>query len=295
MLCHLSKQQMERLSAVPVVHDFHHAEMLVATFKTDAARAAEILPRPLSPAGDGLATVFVARYPQTNFGCVYNEGALFIHCTFRREKGLYCLSMPVDDDMALIGGREQFGYPKKMADRITLKAESDSVTGSVVRKGNEILRIDCELGDEVDEGSMRELGEPVVDWNGAPGYKVLAFLFKHFLSPGGAGFDYFPRLIREPVLFRTEGAIRAGSGRVRLNSTPVDPLAEVLVGDMVSMFYGLWNNSMLPGKVVSRAWNPLAFAPHAFFKLDMVPFFLKTVDPKDARRAKEIARAAKKL
>ncbi len=31
---------------------------------------------------------------------------------------MYCLSMPVDDDMAMAGGREAFGYPKKMAEVI---------------------------------------------------------------------------------------------------------------------------------------------------------------------------------
>ena len=52
---------------------------------------------------------------------------------------MYCLSMPVDDDMAMAGGREVFGYPKKMAESITLREEGSTVIGSAVRKGTEIL------------------------------------------------------------------------------------------------------------------------------------------------------------
>ena len=42
------------------------------------------------------------------------ESALFIRAEFNGEEGNFCLSMPVTDDMALIGGREYFGFPKKI-------------------------------------------------------------------------------------------------------------------------------------------------------------------------------------
>jgi acetoacetate decarboxylase len=293
MLYSLSDEQVKTLRGAPLIFEFPGAEMLVATFTTGRAVAAEILPRPLSPPREAMATAFVARYPETNFGCVYNEGALLLHCEYKGERGLYCLSMPVDDDMALIGGREQFGYPKKMADRITLEDETDSVVGSVVRKGTEILRIECQLAGEVDDSFMDGMGVPAVDWDGIDCYKVVAFLTKFFSGPGG-GFDYLPRLIREPLLFRPEGKPRKGSGRVTLTSTPWDPLAEVPVGKVVSMFYGVWHNRMLPGKVVARMWNPLKFAKHAFFKVDAVPYLLETHDPSRSARAKEIFEAAKR-
>jgi acetoacetate decarboxylase len=57
----------------------------------------------------------VANYPRTNFGVSYLESALFLRAEFDGEEGNYCLAMPVTNDMALILGREVFGYPKKMA------------------------------------------------------------------------------------------------------------------------------------------------------------------------------------
>jgi len=120
MLYCLKKEELEKLKRTHFIAEFINAEMLSATYVTDENAAREIIPKPLLPTKTPLATVFVARYPETNFGCVYNEGALFLHCEYKKERGLYCLSMPVDDDMAMVGGREQFGYPKKMADKITL-------------------------------------------------------------------------------------------------------------------------------------------------------------------------------
>jgi acetoacetate decarboxylase len=294
MLYSLTDEELAKMRDTYVLPDFPHAEMLVATFRTDAATAREILPRPLSPAREALATAFVARYPETNFGCVYNEGALFLHCEYKKEKGLYCLSMPVDDDMAMISGREQFGFPKKLADKITLSQADDVIAGSVVRKGTEILRMECRLAGEVGERFMDSLAVPVTDWDGVPCYQVTNFLFKYFQAPGD-GLDYMPRLIREAVLFRTEGAIRQGSGRVILTSTPADPLAEVPVGEMVDMSYGTWHNTMLPGRVVARMWNPMRFLKHAFFKVDFAPLFLETYDPTASARAKAVSEAARRF
>ncbi len=53
--------------------------------------------------------------------------------------------MPVTDDTALIAGREVYGFPKQIAERIELSRSASAVVGSVVRKGTEILRIEATL------------------------------------------------------------------------------------------------------------------------------------------------------
>jgi acetoacetate decarboxylase len=56
------------------------------------------------------------------------ESALFLQAEYNGEEGAYCLAMPVTNDMALILGREVFGYPKKMAD-IYIKRNGEKVEG----------------------------------------------------------------------------------------------------------------------------------------------------------------------
>jgi len=294
MLYSLTKDQLDKLSNSYLLPDFTNAEMLVANFETDPVVAKEILPKPLVFSSENMATAFVAKYPETNFGCVYNEGALFLNCEYKGERGFYCLSMPVDDDMALIGGREQFGYPKKMAERITLENEGDLVVGKVIRKKTEILRIECRLSGDAPDAYMGNLAYSTKDWDGVPCIKMVSFLFKYFQGPGGNRFDYLPRLIREPVLFRPNERPKQGTGSVKLASTIYDPLAEVVVRKVTNMFYGKFHNTMLPGRVVARVWNPFKFAKHAFFKSDFSSTLLEQFDPSRSDRAKEVLKLAKR-
>ena len=295
MLYSLKKEEIEKLKNAHLLPDFRNAEMLFATYLTDGGIVKEILPKPLLPTEIPLASIFFARYPETNFGCVYNEGALSLHCKYKRERGLYCLSMPVDDDMAMIGGREQYGYPKKIADKITLEKNDDQVVGSVIRKKKEILRIECELVKEASTDFMEETASQLVDWDGISCYRVIIFLYKYFQSPGGMGFDYLPRLIREPVLFRKQENILEGKGAVKVASSPYDPLGEIPVKEVKNMYYGKWHNTMLPGKVIGRVWNPYRFLKHTFFKTDFAPTLLENYKLEEVEMAKKRMKKARKF
>ena len=295
MLYSLKKAQLEKLANAHIIPNFPNAEMLWGIFKTDPEIVREILPQPLKPSLEARGIAFVARYPETNFGCGYNEGALLLNCEFKGERGVYCLSMPVDDDMAMIAGREYYGYPKKIADAITLESDGTSAIGSVTRKGTEILRIECQLDKDAPDDFFGQLSYPTEDWDGVKCQKFISFLFKHFPSPSGDNFDYLPRLIREPVLFRFLGKLKSGNGQISLSSTIYDPLGEIPVESMIGIAYGRFHNSMLPGKVVGRVWNPFRFVKHAFFKEDVVPTIIENFDPNQVDTAKMIAQKARKF
>lgn len=290
----MTPEQLRQLRDTHTMPEFTGAELLTAVFETDPAVARELLPRPLSPTPDPTGVAFVAHYPKTNFGCVYNEGALFLTCRYKGEDGLYCLSMPVDDDMAMIGGRENFGYPKKIAERITLGRDGASVVGSVTRRGTEILRIECELSGEAPADAMDSIMLRATDWDGVACHKAVVFLFKHFPGPDGASFDYLPRLVREAVLFRPTAPLQLGQGQVTLASSPRDPLGEVPVGRVTHVIHGTYNTTMLPGRVVARVWNPFRFLRHAFFKVDGAQDMLQDYDPERTARVREIRRKARR-
>jgi acetoacetate decarboxylase len=248
--------------------------MLWAQFRTDPDVVRAILPKPLGPADEPLARAFVARYPETNFGVSYSEGALFLRAVYKEEPGWYCLAMPVDNDMAMVGGREQFGYPKKIAEEITLERNGDHVIGRVVRRGVEVLHIEAELIDPVGVAALDAVGPAVSDLEGRPCRKGVSFLFKFTRSPDGRGFDFVPRLVREVVLFRPRDDLTSGTGKLEMASSPYDPLGDIPVRDLIDVSYGTWDNDMLPGRVIARVRNVLGFARHAMFKEDYVGWFL---------------------
>jgi acetoacetate decarboxylase len=148
------------------------AEMITFTTDVDGDVAGKWLPPPLTVTDPARAMVFVARYPTTKMGFEYNEAAVLLHCAFEGKEYQHCTWMVVDDDTALILGREILGFPKKLA-HIVADIHSANPRGSVVRKGLPVLEI---AGSgvrplEVDDPAEL-LPRPVVNVVGTPGRKT---------------------------------------------------------------------------------------------------------------------------
>lgn len=125
-----------------------HARMVFCDIPIDERKVRDWLPFPLRLARPYKATLFIADYPKTTFGCVYKEAAILIHAKlFGLFPVLHCPWMVVDCDQAMIWGREMLGYPKKMA-QITFEESADGAFhGAVARRGHEVMRF---------EGQVRE-------------------------------------------------------------------------------------------------------------------------------------------
>lgn len=268
MIYAMERSQMTALAKREMVVKFIGAEMLIALYRTDPEVVRAILPKPLEPFEQPLAMAFLASYPETNFGITYNEGGLFLLTRWRGEIGGYCLSMPVTDDMAMAAGREHVGFPKKLAEEISLEREGDTVGGRVVRKGHEIMSISCRLEEPASLSDLTDYVPSITDLEGKQSLKMTSFLYKYFLRPDAMGFDFVPRLIRLVTLFRPREGQMKGPCEVSVTSSPNDPLGEVPVREVVQAIYGVWDNDILLGKVVGRAWNLPAFLPHALWKSD---------------------------
>src|SRR5262245_28878014 len=93
---------------------YRDAHYLVADVELDRAPAARWVPWPLRLARPGRAQIFTAYFPSTTFGSVYREAGVFFEVSTLRGAALYSPWMLVDDDVALIAGRELLGYPKKL-------------------------------------------------------------------------------------------------------------------------------------------------------------------------------------
>jgi acetoacetate decarboxylase len=253
---------------------FTGAEIVTVVARTDPAVAAAVLPKPLQAPKDPVMSAFVAHYPQTNFGVAYYEGGLFVGAEYRGEQGFYCLAMPVDDDTAMIAGREGVGFPKKMAE-ISLDRDGTRVIGSVVRHGVEILHIEGDAHSDVTVAPAWGTRE-VRDLEGRRAEAFTSFLFKYSSAAKGGLFAHLPQLVRQVTLMAPrEGTLEGIEGaKLELVSTKVDALGEIPAYEILSASYGVFDNTMLPGRVLRRV-NPLALAPYALFKSDVFAY----IDP----------------
>jgi len=127
----------ERAFAMPLTspayprgpYRFVNREYLNITYRTDPAKLRALVPEPLMPDGDTVRYEFMRMPDSTGFGD-YTETGQVIPVTFRGRKGGYSHSMFLNDDPPIAGGRELWGFPKKLADP-TLRVESDTLVGTL--------------------------------------------------------------------------------------------------------------------------------------------------------------------
>lgn len=176
----------------------------VLALDVDVARqaAADLLPEALRLADPARATIFVADYPETSFGSAYREAAILLHSEDEAGAALHCPWMVVDDDTALILGREMLGFPKKMAE-IELDESEHNVVGSVVRRGAEIVRVEAALG-EVAREPATLFDQRIVNAIGTPVTGM--------------------QLIELPAVSEKIHTLRGGAAKVSLTSSDRDPL-----------------------------------------------------------------------
>jgi len=243
---------------------FKGAEMLTVFWETKSEIIERILPPPLQPAERPICRAFIAYYPSTNQGLPYYESDLFILVKFKEEYGNYHLAMHVDDDRAMIGGREICGFPKKMA-KIGLERDGNDVKGWSERLGTRNIDIHTKLTGKFNSSETPDI---LKDFKMLPSRKRgnISYNFKFFTSPDRTGFDYPPRLVRQETLIKPQ-SMEMGEAEVQLTSSIHDPWGELEIVRVLGALYLKTNNTMLPGEVVAEV-DPEAFLPYSFIKLD---------------------------
>jgi acetoacetate decarboxylase len=257
------KTQEELLKLKRKSFNFYDAEFLSVYWETKAEIVEKILPPPLKPAKHPIATAFVANYPKTNFGVTYKEAALFLFAEYDGIVGIYCLAMPVDNDMAMIGGREVFGYPKKMSN-LHFEKEGDKVEGWVERHGVKYFETKITLNNKTNaKDALKILLDLGLDPNN-PGSTT--YNFKFFRSPIYESFDYNPRLVREEITMQAK-EFKMGEVEINLKPSEMDPWSDIEIVRILGGLYIKTDSQMQPGEVVAEIEKE-KFEPYSFMKQD---------------------------
>ncbi|OGL45518.1 MAG: hypothetical protein A2161_16770, partial [Candidatus Schekmanbacteria bacterium RBG_13_48_7] len=228
----------------------YKAEIINIIFETSMEAVKKILPPPLEPPDEPVASFFVATYGRTSFGALpYREAGLFVRASYKGKIGNYCPFMLVTDDIALIQGREICGFPKKMGE-INITREGEKVVAFVRRKNKDLAKLHASLNRAVRPGSH----QPVF------GEKV--FLFKYFWNPEMTGFDYNPKLI-EIAIDEELTALEEGEGLLSFGESKYDPIHEIPPLRILGSTYSRGNVYLHPAKVIGEI-DPQVFLPYCF-------------------------------
>jgi acetoacetate decarboxylase len=193
-------------------------ESLAIQFLTDPATVRRLLPPPLEPAPEPLATATVGRW-QSNCLGDFSGGVVSLSASYEGIEGSYPLVIYMEQEPPIVFGREVFGEPKKTASSGFFR-DADRVHGWIERHGVRLVDLRASLAEDVGPGRNERF----------------TYNYKSRTDAGGRG------LQEDPILTRTHFSVnirsqRSGSGRVMLASGPHDPFDEVPVLDVRRSMY----------------------------------------------------------
>jgi acetoacetate decarboxylase len=190
-----------------------------ALYETDPGLIEQVLPPPLQATAEPIVKVSVATVDLDRPGVpIFGAGTFGVQCTHGDVAGFYPLLMPMTTEQSVIGGRETFGEPKKLA-QISLDRDGDDLFGTVNRMGVTII--------ELRGVSTGEVEPP-------PEIERTDFYLKFLRDPGGFGFDADPRLVhchRQETTRKREQI----DGEIILRDSMFDPVADLPVRRIVEM------------------------------------------------------------
>src|SRR6185503_13375013 len=113
----------------PGPYRFINREFLVITYRTDPEKLRAVVPEPLQVEAPLVGYEFIRMPYLTGYGD-YTETGQVIPVSFQGRKGGYTHCMFLNDEPPIAGGRELWGFPKKLASP-SLRAEIDTLVGTL--------------------------------------------------------------------------------------------------------------------------------------------------------------------
>lgn len=112
---------------------FVHREFMVITYRTDMDALRAVVPEPLEVVEPVVKYEFIRMPDSTGFGDYTESGQVIpvqLHTDNGLEQGSYVHAMFLNDHPPIAGGRELWGFPKKLATPV-LDYETDTIVGTL--------------------------------------------------------------------------------------------------------------------------------------------------------------------
>jgi acetoacetate decarboxylase len=114
----------------PGPYRFVNREYMIITYRTDPEALRRVVPEPLQFDEPLVKYEFIRMPDSTGFGD-YTESGQVIPVTYEGVHGGYVHSMYLNDDAPIAGGREIWGFPKKLADAVARHRVKDALVGTL--------------------------------------------------------------------------------------------------------------------------------------------------------------------
>lgn len=205
----------------------HHVRSIRAVYETEPEIARALLPRPLVAAAKPEIFVQfanVAMHLSDDRIVQIGAATVGVACSYEGFDGYYVLAMPMEGEFVVIGGREKYGEPKKIA-TTRFALDEGRVNAQVERHGVTFLELDARVGPEID--APKQFTEYFYCYKALPSCRPEK-------STNG-GFDGEVLLTRLTWERDYTSVRRLDEGQVILRESARDPLVDVPVKRLVRM------------------------------------------------------------
>jgi acetoacetate decarboxylase len=193
------------------------SQAVTALWETEPEIVASVLPKPLEPGPQPLVRLTMTAVTMPGLP-TFGAGWLGVQARHGDVVGEYPLFMPMTTEQSVIGGRETYGEPKKIAD-VWAKRDGDTIDAGISRLGFPV----CEV-----RGRVTATREP---------YEKHKTDFWFKLSPSA---ETPGELDADPLLVYGEKHEQARvhetiDGELVLKDSPLDPVADLTVVRVVDL------------------------------------------------------------
>lgn len=214
---------------------FYNREFFIITYETDPDILKAILPPGLELVHPYVKFEFIRMPDSTGFGD-YTESGQIIPVKYKGEEGGFTIAMFLDCEAPIAGGREIWGYPKKLA-RPKLFVEEDVLIGQLDYGSVRIAT--ATMGYKYHEADAKAVQQSL---------KQPVFLLKNI--PGVDGKPEINQLTRTYMTdFNFKGAW-TGPGSLELHPHALAPVADLPVKKIISVLHFITDLTLPYGEVV---------------------------------------------
>ena len=231
-------------SLIPSPPWFYSGDLLTVEYRTDPARVAELLPAPLSPAGDdpGAVALIWADWQSCSSSreelldpvrSQYKEAFVVVRCSFEGRTYSRCVYIWVDKDFAIGRGIHQ-GYPKKLGSMWQTRPHPFAQAAPQIAPGGvfgaTLAAADRRLADAVLTLREESASDGFVNSHPMAHHRILPGIGKD--AP-----DAYAELISSGAAEVQAGPAWKGDVDLRLYDSPTEELSRLSVDEIIGGYY----------------------------------------------------------
>lgn len=214
---------------------FINREYLIISYETDREILESLLPPPLELIEPVVKFEFIRMPDSTGFGD-YTESGQVVPVRYKGEEGTFTLAMFLDCEAPIAGGREIWGYPKKLA-KPKLFVEQDVLVG--ILDFGSVRIATATMGYKHHETDK----EAILNAQKKP-----TFLLKNI--PGVDGKPQINQLTKTYLTDITVKGAWTGPGSLELHPHALAPIAELPVKKILNAVHFICDLTLPYGEVV---------------------------------------------